>query len=50
MIQKYNPIGVIHTPFKKRAGMPIQPSGGCGLQGFFAVFSGADHANMLNGI
>ncbi len=38
MIQKYNPIGVIHTPFKERAGMPIQPSGGCGIQGTVEVY------------
>ena len=38
MIQKYNPIGVIYTPFKERAGMPIQPSGGSGLQGTVEVY------------
>lgn len=30
---KYRPIGSIHTPFKKQAGMPIQPSGAKGVQG-----------------
>ena len=29
----YRPIGSIHTPFKKQAGMPIQPSGAQGVQG-----------------
>jgi tRNA-Thr(GGU) m(6)t(6)A37 methyltransferase TsaA len=30
---RYRPIGTIHTPFKARAGMPIQPSGGRGIEG-----------------
>jgi len=38
MIQKYNPIGVIHTPFSERAGMPIQPSGAGGVQGSVEVY------------
>ena len=29
----YEPIGVIHTPFKTRENMPIQPSGGKGIEG-----------------
>jgi tRNA-Thr(GGU) m(6)t(6)A37 methyltransferase TsaA len=29
----YEPIGVIHTPFKTREDMPIQPSGGKGVEG-----------------
>jgi tRNA-Thr(GGU) m(6)t(6)A37 methyltransferase TsaA len=35
---KFQPIGVIHTPFTERAGMPIQPSGGCGVQGTVEVY------------
>ena len=34
----YRPIGVIHTPFKERAGMPIQPTGAEGIQGTVEVF------------
>jgi tRNA-Thr(GGU) m(6)t(6)A37 methyltransferase TsaA len=29
----YNPIGVIHSPFKDIKGMPIQPTGAKGVQG-----------------
>jgi tRNA (adenine37-N6)-methyltransferase len=29
----YEPIGTIHTPFKKPEGMPIQPSGAKGIKG-----------------
>ncbi len=29
----YEPIGVIHTPFKTRENMPIQPSGGKDIEG-----------------
>jgi tRNA-Thr(GGU) m(6)t(6)A37 methyltransferase TsaA len=29
----YQPIGTIHTPFKSREGMPIQPSGAKGIKG-----------------
>jgi tRNA-Thr(GGU) m(6)t(6)A37 methyltransferase TsaA len=29
----YEPIGVIHTPFKTRENMPIQPAGGKGIEG-----------------
>ena len=30
---KYNPIGIIHSPFKDIEGMPIQPSGAQGIAG-----------------
>jgi tRNA-Thr(GGU) m(6)t(6)A37 methyltransferase TsaA len=35
MLEKvvYQPIGVLHTPFKKREDVPIQPSGGKELEG-----------------
>ena len=29
----YEPIGIIHTPFKRPEGMPIQPSGAKGIKG-----------------
>lgn len=29
----YKPIGVIHTPFKMKEGMPIQPAGASGFRG-----------------
>ena len=32
------PIGVIHTPFQNREGMPIQPSGGRGIQGHIDLY------------
>ncbi len=35
---EYQPIGVIHSPFKKREGMPIQPAGADGVQGTVEVF------------
>ena len=35
---EFQPIGVIHTPFKERAGMPIQPAGGSGVQGTVEVY------------
>jgi len=35
---EFQPIGVIHTPFKEKAGMPIQPSGGSGIQGTVEVY------------
>ena len=35
---EYRSIGVIHTPFKKREGMPIQPAGADGMQGTVEVF------------
>lgn len=37
MIQM-NPIGVIHTPFDDRRGMPIQPSGAGGVKGTVEVY------------
>ena len=30
---QYRPIGVLHTPFKDIAGMPIQPAGAAGVRG-----------------
>ena len=30
---KYNPIGIIHSPFKKAEGVPIQPSQAKGIKG-----------------
>jgi tRNA-Thr(GGU) m(6)t(6)A37 methyltransferase TsaA len=35
---EYQSIGVIHSPFKKREGMPIQPAGADGVQGTVEVF------------
>ena len=35
---EYQPIGVIHTSFKMREGMPIQPAGADGVQGTVEVF------------
>jgi len=35
---EYNPIGVIHSPFKKAEGMPIQPAGAAGVEGTVEVF------------
>lgn len=32
------PIGVIHTPFTEREGMPIQPAGAAGVKGTVEVF------------
>jgi len=29
----FDPIGIIHTPFKTKAGMPIQPAGAKGIKG-----------------
>jgi tRNA-Thr(GGU) m(6)t(6)A37 methyltransferase TsaA len=34
----YQPIGVIHTPFSIREGMPIQPTGASGIKGTVEVF------------
>lgn len=33
-----NPIGIIHTPFRQTAGMPIQPAGALGVKGTVEVF------------
>jgi tRNA (adenine37-N6)-methyltransferase len=34
----FTPIGVIHTPFTKTAGMPIQPNGARGIRGSVEIF------------
>jgi tRNA-Thr(GGU) m(6)t(6)A37 methyltransferase TsaA len=36
---KYRPIGIIHSPFKDIAGMPIQPSGAKGITGTVEINS-----------
>ncbi len=36
---KYEPIGVIHSPFKGVEGMPIQPTGARGVKGTVDVFA-----------
>ena len=33
----YEPIGIIHTPFRTQQNMPIQPSGGRGIEGVVEV-------------
>jgi tRNA-Thr(GGU) m(6)t(6)A37 methyltransferase TsaA len=35
---KYKPIGVIHSPFKKPKGTPIQPAGAEGTDGIVEIF------------
>jgi tRNA-Thr(GGU) m(6)t(6)A37 methyltransferase TsaA len=35
---EYRPIGLIHSPFEKPAGMPIQPTGAGGICGTVEVF------------
>lgn len=35
---KYKPIGVIHSPFKKPKGTPIQPAGAKGINGIVEIF------------
>ncbi len=35
----FKPIGIIHTPFEHREGMPIQPAGAAGVKGTVHVFS-----------
>jgi tRNA-Thr(GGU) m(6)t(6)A37 methyltransferase TsaA len=35
---KYRPIGIIHSPFKKPKGTPIQPAGAKGINGTVEVF------------
>lgn len=35
---EYRPIGLIHSPFEKPAGMPIQPAGAGGVSGTIEVF------------
>jgi len=34
----YNPIGVIHSEFKKKGGMPVQPSGASKIKGSVEIF------------
>ncbi len=41
----YDPIGVIHTPFKEVRGTPIQPTGGKDIKGTVEVFP--DYAEGL---
>ncbi len=36
---KYKPIGIIHSPFKKPKGTPIQPTAAKGIDGKVEVFS-----------
>jgi tRNA-Thr(GGU) m(6)t(6)A37 methyltransferase TsaA len=42
---KLNPIGIIHTPFNKLEGMPIQPTAAAGIQGTVELFQ-AYHAGL----
>ena len=35
---RYRPIGVIHSPFKRVEGVPIQPKGAAGIRGTVEVF------------
>ena len=35
---EYLPIGIIHTPFTKLDGMPIQPTGAAGVQGTIHIY------------
>ena len=35
---EYKPIGIIHTPFKRPEGMPVQPAGGAGIRGTVEIF------------
>ena len=34
----FKPIGTIHSPFKNREGMPIQPAGAAGINGTIELF------------
>ncbi len=34
----FKPIGIIHSPFKKPVGMPIQPAGAKGIKGTIEIF------------
>jgi tRNA-Thr(GGU) m(6)t(6)A37 methyltransferase TsaA len=34
----FQPIGIIHSPFSRREGMPIQPTGASGIKGTIEVF------------
>ena len=38
MTIELSPIGIIHTPFTKPEGMPIQPAGAAGVRGTVEVF------------
>jgi len=35
---KFEPIGIVHSPFKEPHGMPIQPAGARGIRGSVEVF------------
>ena len=35
---EYLPIGIVHTPFTKLDGMPIQPAGAAGVQGTIHIY------------
>ena len=35
---RYQPIGTIYSPFKKREGTPIQPIGGLGVKAEVEIF------------
>ncbi|MEA2013165.1 MAG: tRNA (N6-threonylcarbamoyladenosine(37)-N6)-methyltransferase TrmO [Verrucomicrobiota bacterium] len=35
---EFSPIGIIYSPFKEKAGMPIQPVSGAGIKGKIEVF------------
>ncbi|MBC8216231.1 MAG: tRNA (N6-threonylcarbamoyladenosine(37)-N6)-methyltransferase TrmO [Candidatus Marinimicrobia bacterium] len=39
MTIQFSPIGIIHSPFKKPEGMPIQPEGAKGTRGQVEIFS-----------
>lgn len=34
----YRPIGILHTPFRESAGMPIQPAGAAGIGGTAEIY------------
>ena len=36
---EFEPIGVIHTPYKQKEGMPIQPAGAAGVLGTVEIFA-----------
>lgn len=36
---RYQPIGIIHSPFEDVSGMPIQPSGASGVDGWIQIHS-----------
>jgi tRNA-Thr(GGU) m(6)t(6)A37 methyltransferase TsaA len=38
MTIQYQPIGVIHSPFKRLEGMPVQPPGAAGIVGSVGVY------------